>query len=171
MTDNHALPTHVCFEGFPEFDTRTPEGVYSRSPRIENVSYIIYYRSDGNGVPFACLPLFPDPAGVCNYYDNWQCLDDFRLSCYNQQFIAQYPPVTGCNDAGYIARPNEDGTLNGVRVAFFPEFGWGRGGMGHVLRERIEEAIGKSYADAARSWDRRGKNLAPTLTLSTAAPF
>ncbi len=170
-TDNHALPTHVCFEGFPEFDVRTPEGVYSRSPKIENVAHVIYYRADGNGVPFACLPLSPGPAGVCNYYDNWQCLDDFRLSCYNQQFIAQSPPVTGCNDTGYVARPKEDGTLDGVRVAFFPELGWGRGGMGHVLRERIEAAIEDEYTDAARSWDRRGKNLPPTLTLSTAAPF
>jgi hypothetical protein len=124
-----------------EFDIRTPEGVCCRDVEVEGVAFALFYRQDGNGVPFALLPQSPERARFCNYYDNWKCHYDFRAASLNQQFIPQAPPVTGCNDTGYIVSPREDGTLPGVRIAFFPESGWGRGGERHQLRGRLVAAI------------------------------
>jgi hypothetical protein len=146
-TDNHFLPTHELVEGQPEFDPSRPEDkkACSQVP-IEKVRYAIFYRRDGQGVPFAILPLVPDPARVCNYFDNWKCLYDFHSSELNQQFVTDSPPVTGSNDTGYITAPRADGTLPPVRVAFFPELGWEQGGKGDEFRERIVRAIKKDYA-------------------------
>ena len=168
-TDNHALPTHEYIEGFGEFDTRSPEAVHCRRVEVENVAFAIFYRHDGNGVPMALLPQQPLRAGVCNYYDNWKCLADFRTASLNQQFVPRDPAVAGCNDTGYIVSPGPDGALPGVRVAFFPELGWLAGGLGHRLRDRIVESIATNYRDAVDSWDRRGRDLPPRLTL-TAPP-
>ncbi|HHN46672.1 MAG TPA: hypothetical protein ENN09_04450 [Planctomycetes bacterium] len=170
-TDNHALPTHVYYEGFPEYDVFHPEAAFTRTPQIENVAYVIFYRADGNGVPFALLPLDPAKTVVCNYYDNWKCLADFRLSCLNQQYVPENPAVSGCNDSGYHAVPRGDGTLAGVCVVFFPEFGWRQGGLGRDLRNRIENLVTSEYCDAAKSWLRRENNLAPALTISGPAAF
>lgn len=169
-TDNHALPTHVYYEGFPEYDTTRPEGNYTRDVEVENVAYVIFYRADGNGVPFALLPKRPGRAGVCNYFDNWKCLYDFRASCLNQEYVPEEPAVKGCNDTGYITEPKEGGMLDGVRVVFFPEYGRLRGGLSRHLRDRIEEKIKSEYADAAVR-DRRGLNLPPRLTLSAPASY
>jgi hypothetical protein len=110
-------------------------------PREAALPFALFYRQDGDGVPFALLPQSPERARFCNYYDNWKCHYDFRSASLNQQFIPHEPPVTGCNDTGYIVSPREDGTLPGVRVAFFPELGWGRGGDGHQLRDRLLATI------------------------------
>ena len=72
---------------------------------------------------------------------NWKCLYDFRTSGLNQQFIPEYPPVAGCNDTGYIVTPRADGTLPGVRVVFFPELGWGQGGKGPELRDKMIQSL------------------------------
>jgi len=165
-TDNHALPTHAYFEGFAEYDITSPEAVHTRATVTENVAYTIFYRADGNGVPYALLPLRPERAGFYNLYDNWECLNDFRKSCYNQQFIAQDPPVKDCNDTGYFTEPDEDGTVKGVRVVFFPELGWRQGGRGHALRNQIEKALdGEGCLEPARSWEREERGLRPKLTL------
>ena len=140
-TDNHALPTHEYVDGVAEFDIRTPEAVNCREVEVAGKAFALFYRDDGDGVPFALLPQSPEPARFCNYYDNWKCHHDFRSASLNQQFIPQEPPVTGCNDTGYIVSPRADGSLPGVRVAFFPELGWGRGGDGHQLRDRLLAAI------------------------------
>jgi hypothetical protein len=168
-TDNHALPTHEYVEGFPEFDIAAPQAVLCRELEVANVAYVIFYRHDGNGVPFALLPLEPVATSVVNFYDNWKCLEDFRLSCLNQQFIPEAPAIKGCNDTGYTAYPRGDGTLPGVRVAFFPELGWGRGGVGHVLRDRIVAAIRQDYWDAAASWGKPARHW-PTMKLTSPLP-
>ena len=148
-TDNHFLPTHELVEGKPEYDPARPEDKKACAQvTIEKVRYAIFYRRDGEGVPFALLPLVPDRARVCNYFDNWKCLYDFHNSELNQQFVAEDPPVTGANDTGYITAPRADGTLPPVRVAFFPELGWGQGGRGDELRARIVRAIQTSYPAA-----------------------
>ncbi len=145
-TDNHFLPTHELVEGQPEFDPSRPEAkkACAQVP-IEKVRYAIFYRRDGEGVPYALLPLVPDRARVCNYFDNWKCLYDFHTSELNQQFVADAPPVTGANDTGYITSPRADGTLVPVRVVFFPELGWGQGGKGDDLRERIVRSLKQAY--------------------------
>jgi inosine-uridine nucleoside N-ribohydrolase len=145
-TDNHFLPTHELVEGQPEYDPSRPEGkkACAQVP-IEKVRYAIFYRRDGEGVPFALLPMLPDRARVCNYFDNWKCLYDFRTSELNQQFVPDDPPVSGANDTGYITSPRADGTLAPVRVVFFPELGWGQGGKGSELRERIVRSLKQSY--------------------------
>ncbi len=145
-TDNHFLPTHELVEGQPEFDPARAEGkkACAQVP-IEKVRYAIFYRRDGEGVPFALLPLLPDRARVCNYFDNWKCLYDFRTSALNQQFVPDDPPVSGANDTGYLTSPRADGTLPPVRVAFFPELGWGQGGKGDELRQRIVRSLKQSY--------------------------
>ena len=163
-TDNHALPTHQMVEGFPEFDFARPEAALWRDVEIENIAYVIFYRHDGNGVPFALLPQTPVKAGICNYYDNWKCLDDFRTCSLNQQYVPEDPAVHGSNDTGYIVPPREDGTFPAVRVAFFPELGWLRGGLGIELRERIVDATRGQYLDAARSW---GAKSLPASSLKT----
>jgi len=170
-TDNHALPNRVYFEGFMEFDMFTPEAVLSKEVSIENVAYVVFYRADGGGVPFAFLPLLPDRAAVCNYYDNWQCLRDFKLSAMNQQFVPADPAVKDCNDTGYLADSKTDGSLQGVRVAFFPELGWNAGGSGHELRGRIIDAIQRDYVKTAQSWGRTKKGLMPKLVLASPAQF
>jgi hypothetical protein len=144
-TDNHALPTHECIDGVAEFDIRTPEAVHCREVHVEGPAFALFYRHDGNGVPFALLPQSPERARFCNYYDNWKCHFDFRAASLNQEYIPHEPPVTGCNDTGYIASPRADGSLPGVRVAFFPEFGWSQGGDGHQLRERLVGVIREQY--------------------------
>ncbi len=145
-TDNHFLPTHELVEGLPEYDPSRPEEkkACAQVP-IEKVRYAIFYRRDGEGVPFALLPLVPDRARVCNYFDNWKCLYDFHTSELNQQFVPDNPPVTVANDTGYITSPRADGTLVPVRVAFFPELGWGQGGKGDELRERIVRSVKQAY--------------------------
>jgi len=143
-TDNHALPTHQYIEGVPECDIARPEAAAFLERPIEKVAYVIFYRHDGDGVPFAYLPLSPERAGFCNFYDNWKCLYDFRNSALNQQFIPENPPVKGCNDVGYLACPRTDGSLAGARVVFLPELGWGQGGKGLELRARIERVL-KQY--------------------------
>jgi hypothetical protein len=140
-TDNHALPTHEYVDGVGEFDVRTPEAARCKEVEVEGATFALFYRDDGDGVPFALLPQSPERARFCNYYDNSKCLHDFRAASLNQQFIPQEPPVTDCNDTGYIVSPREDGTLPGVRVAFFPELGWGRGGDGHQLRDQLVATI------------------------------
>jgi inosine-uridine nucleoside N-ribohydrolase len=148
-TANHFLPTHELIEGRPEYDPSRPEGKKACAQvTIENTRYAIFYRRDGKGVPYALLPLLRDRARVCNYFDNWKCLYDFRSSELNQQFVPEAPPVTGANDTGYITSPRADGTLAPVRVAFFPELAWGQGGKGDDLLERIVQAIKKSYPSA-----------------------
>ena len=69
---------------------------------MENVAFAIFYRHDGNGVPFALLPLEPTRGGFCNYYHNWKCDYDFHTCSCNQDYIPQRPCVTGANDAGYL---------------------------------------------------------------------
>lgn len=120
-------------------------------PREAALPFALFYRHDGDGVPFALLPQSPEKARFCNFYDNWKCHYDFRAASLNQQFVPREPPVTGCNDTGYIASPRSDGSLPGVRVAFFPELGWGRGGHAHRLRDRIVAAIREHYWDAVHS--------------------
>lgn len=144
-TDNHALPTHEYIVGQPECDIAQPEAAAFLDRPIEKVAYVIFYRHDGDGVPFAYLPLSPERAGFCNFYDNWKCLYDFRNSALNQQFVPEDPPVQGCNDVGYIAYPRPDGSLSGVRVVFLPELGWRRGGTGLELRGRIERVLKEGY--------------------------
>jgi len=165
-TDNHALPTHEYIESFPEWDTATPDALLCRDVEVQNVAYAIFYRHDGNGVPFALLPATPTQAGVCNYYDNWKCLFDFRASCLNQQYIPRDPAVKGSNDTGCTVTPDGAGSLPGVRVAFFPELAYLQGGLKHELRKRIVAAIKERYFSAARAWNRAGKNLPPMLKLS-----
>ena len=165
-TDNHACPTHEYVEGFPEFDTTKPEGVYCKHLEVENVAFAIFYRQDGNGVPFALLPLEPTRGGFCNFYDNWKCNDDFHACSCNQAYVPSQPCVAGSNDTGYLTSPQRDGRLPGVRVAFFPELGYLRGGCAHDLRGRIVDAIRARYWDTAESWDRGGAGLAPRMTLS-----
>ena len=114
-------------------------------PKEAELPFALFYRDDRDGVPFALLPQSPERARFCNYYDNWKCLYDFRAASLNQQFIPQEPPVTGCNDTGYIVSPREDGSLLSVRVAFFPELGWSRGGDGHQLRDRLVATIREQY--------------------------
>ncbi|MGA2258554.1 MAG: hypothetical protein ABSG53_28145, partial [Thermoguttaceae bacterium] len=144
-TDNHAQPTHEYIDGRPEYDIVRPEAAACREAEIEKVAYVVFYRHDGDGVPFAMMPLSPEHARVCNFYDNWKCLYDFRASALNQQFIPAAPPITGCNDVGYIATPHADGTIAPVRFVFFPELGWKQGGKGPVLRERIVRSLKKDY--------------------------
>ena len=145
-TNNHFLPTHELVEGRPEYDPARPEQkkACAQVP-IEKVRYAIFYRRDGEGLPFALLPLLPDRARVCNYFDNWKCLYDFHTSELNQQYVPDDPPVTGANDTGYITSPRADGTLAPVRVVFFPELGWRQGGKGDELRERIVRSIEQAY--------------------------
>ena len=107
--------------------------------------YVLFYRRDGGGVPFAFVPLSPEPATICNFYDNWRCLYDFLTSEMNQAYIPAAPPVTGCNDQGYLARAHADGSLPAVRVVFFPELGWNRGGKGQELRDRIDRSLKENY--------------------------
>ena len=148
-TNNHFLPTHELVEGQPEYDPSPPEGKKACAQvAIEKVHYAIFYRRDGEGVPFALLPLLPDRARVCNYFDNWKCLYDFHTSELNQQYVPDDPPVTGANDTGYITVPRADGTFAAVRVAFFPELGWGQGGKGDELRRRIVRALKTAYPAA-----------------------
>ncbi|MFB3894226.1 MAG: hypothetical protein ACE15C_19650 [Phycisphaerae bacterium] len=165
-TDNRACPTHEYVEGFPEFSIAAPEGVYCKNMRVRNVAFAIFYRHDGNGVPFALLPLEPTAGGFCNYYDNWKCNYDFNTCSRNQSFIPQSPCVTGCNDAGYLTSPHEDGRLPGVKVAFFPELAYLRGGQAHQLRERIVQAIKDRHWDAVRSWGRPAIGSPPEMTLT-----
>lgn len=139
--DNPALPTHEYIDGRPEYDIARPEATACKNVAVEKEAYAIFYRHDGDGVPFALVPLQPVPARFCNYYDNWKCLYDFRTASLNQQFIPEHPPVAGCNDSGYIVTPRADGTLPGVRVVFFPELGWGRGGRGKTLRDKIVQSL------------------------------
>ena len=148
-TNNHFLPTHELVEGQPEYDPARPEDKQACAQvPIEKVRYAIFYRRDGEGVPFALLPLLPDRARVCNYFDNWKCLYDFHTSELNQQYVPDDPPVTGANDTGYITAPRADGTLAPVRVAFFPELGWGQGGKGDELRARIVRVLKTAYPAA-----------------------
>ena len=162
-TDNHVLPTHEYIDGLAEFDIATPEAVKCREVEIEGVAFALFYRHDGDGVPFALLPQSPEKARFCNFYDNWKCHYDFRAASLNQQFVPREPPVTGCNDTGYLASPRPDGSLPTVRVAFFPELGWSRGGRAHVLRERIVAAIREHFWDAAGAWNRAEKGSRPSL--------
>ena len=95
---------------------------------VEKEAFAIFYRPDGDGVPFALVPLQPVPARFCNFYDNWKCLYDFRTASLNQQFVPEQPPVAGCNDTGYLV------TLGGRHIAgrgvvFFPNW-LGQGGQG-----------------------------------------
>lgn len=169
-TDNHACPTHEYIEGFPEWDIARPESVLARMVGVENVAFALFYRHDGNGLPFALLPLEPGYGEIHNFYDNWKCDADFREASRNQAYCPERPVVTGCNDGGYFTRPKADGRFAGVRVAFFPELAWLRGGSAHILRERLVEAIRRDYFDAAASWDRYGKYLQPKLTLTGSIP-
>jgi len=169
-TDNHQLPTHVCCEGFQPYANHDL-GETLQYSYIENVAYAIFFRMDGLGVPFAYLPLRPDRSTLCDHFDNSYCLSKFRLASTNQAYIPDDPPVTDSNDVGYTVEPDADGTLRGVRVAFFPELGWGRGSTGHVLLERIESAIEADYLDAARSWKRREQNKPAMWTWMSYRPF
>ena len=165
-TDNHACPTREYVEGFPEWDIADPEAVPCKDFKVENVAFAIFYRGDGNGVPFALLPVERAGGGFCNYYDNGKCDVDFRRASRNQSYVPKSPAVTGCNDAGYLTSPSPDGRLAGVRVAFFPELAYLRGGSEHALRDRIVETVKREYWDSVRSWDRAGKDLPPKITLS-----
>jgi len=169
-TENEGLPTHVLYQGFSELEY----GIFDihahmhRDVEVENMAYVIFYRSDGNGVPFALMPIEPVRAGVNNYFDNWNCMYDFRTCSMNQHYIVERPVYGGSNDSGYTSRPDADGRLPGLRVVFFPELGWIRGGTGHILRSRVERSIVRDYlgGDAAGWWDgRRPGN--PKLTLSS----
>ena len=169
-TDNRALPTHECAEGFPEFYIHGPEGRYCKRFDVQNVAYVLFYRADGNGVPFALIPQKPDKAGVCNYWDNWKCDIDFHTCSMNQRYVPERPSIEDSNDVGYIVTPNDDNTLNGVRVAFFPELAYAHGGFGTELRDRLAAAVRRDYFDAAKSWDRNGKWLIPSLTTFGSVP-
>jgi hypothetical protein len=113
------------------------------------------------------MPLAPVKAEFNNYFDNWKCLHDFGASCLNQQFVCRNAAVAGSNDSGYTVEPDGDGSLPGVRVVFFPELGWLRGGQGHALRDRIERSLVDGYmgGDRADWWDRRKRNAFGRLTL------
>ncbi len=145
-TDNRFLPTHELVEGRSEYDPSQPDDKKACAQvRIEKEHYAIFYRRDGEGVPYALVPLVPERARLCNYFDNWKCLYDFHTSELNQQFVPDDPPVTGSNDTGYITAPRADGTFPAVRVVFFPELGWRQGGKGDELRARIVRALNAAY--------------------------
>ena len=157
-TDNHSLPTHEYLAGQAEYDIARPESVRCRDLRFKRVpEYAIFYRHDGQGVPFAFVPLEGGEAGICNFYDNWQCLRNFWKASLNQQFIPDDPAVKGCNDTGYIVTPLADGSLPGVRVVFFPQLGWQQAGTGHELRKKIEDSLRRDYL--ARSGPRDNGTL------------
>jgi hypothetical protein len=105
-------------------------------------------------MPFALLPLERVRAVICNFYDNWQCLYDFRRASLNQQFVPEDPPVTGCNDTGYLVEPKADGSLPGVRVVFFPQFGWQAGSRGGALHSRIIASLEADYPSSPPAWRR-----------------
>ena len=157
-TDNHELPTHLYVEGTRPLENHG-EGVRQRAFEIENIAYAIYYRADGLGVPYALLPERPDKSVLYNLYDNSYCLGRWHTASANQDYIPRDPPVTDSNDTGYVAEPDADGALRGVRVAFFPELGWGAGGHGFALVEKAKAAIRANYWTAARSWKRTEKGL------------
>lgn len=163
-TDNQALPTHEYIESFPEYCINGPEAMYCHRPEIQNVAFVLFYRHDGNGVPFALIPQRPDRAGIGNYFNNWRCDYDFHTCSMNQQYVPHNPAITGCNDIGYITSAQADGSYNALRIAFFPELAYLKGGIGMGLREQLVAAIYKDYSDALKSWDRKGKWLRPTLT-------
>ncbi len=164
-TDNRELPTHMCLEGFPEIDQASAFAAWFRHVETEGVAYALFYRPDGRGVPFALLPLDPGQAAFCNFFDNRQCLRDFRAASLNQSFVPAQPAVHGANDTGYIAAPRADGILPAVRVVFFPELGWGAGGTGDMLRERLRQALRDGFLDAARAWHRKRRGIATRLTI------
>ena len=165
-TDNHQLPTHCACETFPEYYVHAPDAALMKRTAVENAAYVIFYRADGQGLPFALLPLRPDQSMVYNIFNNWRCLRDFYVASTNQEFVPSDPPVTESNDTGYVATPDDDGTLRGVRVAFFPELGWGQGGQGRDLRAAMEDRIAHEYLDVARSWRRihTGRDVLWTFT-------
>ena len=55
--DNPALPTHEYIDGRPEYDTARPEATACREVAVEKEAFAIFYRPDGDGVPFALVPL------------------------------------------------------------------------------------------------------------------
>jgi len=171
-TDNRALPTHGFYEGFDEleYDIADPAAYLHRDVEVENVAYAVSYRRDGNGLPFALLPLQPVAAGVNNYFDNWRCLRDFRAASINQQYVPDDPVVKGSNDSGYTTAPGKDGVFPGVRVVFFPHLGWHKGGLGPALRKRIERDLIDNYmgGNAADYWGRKKANRSGKLTLRSA---
>ena len=140
-TDNHVLPTHFAGQTYPEYAIDEPDAEQKQRTYIEDMAYVFFYRRDGRGCPFVFLPLRPDRSLVYNLFNNSRCLRDVRVASTNQAFIPEDPPVTGCNDTGYVAEPDPDGALRGVRVVFLPELGWGQGGRGDGLRIAIEERI------------------------------
>lgn len=165
-TDNHALPTHELLEGFPEIDQAAGIAQCWQNVETEGVAYALFYRRDGRGLPFALLPRQPLRAGICNFFDNWKCLRDFRTSCLNQAYVPSAPAVKDANDTGYVAYTQADGTLPAVRVAFFPELGWGAGGTGDELVERLQAALRAGYLDDARAWNRPGRGIPTRLTMN-----
>jgi hypothetical protein len=71
-----------------DFDPRTSDTMYN---------YIWIRRPDtGRWLPvhnsFAFVALEDGGAGICNFYDNWQCPRDFWKASLNQQFIPDAPP-------------------------------------------------------------------------------
>ena len=168
-TDNHQLPTHVYCEGMTPLENHVV-GPPGRLALVENVAYFVFYRDDGLGVPLALLPLRPDRSVLCNHYDNSWCLSKFRLASTNQAFVPDGPPVTGATDCGYEAEPDPDGAIRGVRVAFLPELGWGVGGTGFALLERIKAAIAANYLDVTRTWRRRERNARVLWTWNAEPP-
>lgn len=167
--DNQAQPTHEYIEGFPEFDIAAPFARICCEVEVSGVAYAIFYRHDGDGLPYALLPEEPVTADMINFFDNWQCLRDFGQMALNQQYVPQSPPVVGCNDSAYQSRPKADGTLPGVRVVFFPELGWGRGGKACDLRDRIVEAIKQDYWQAVTSWSTPARPW-PTIKMMSPMP-
>jgi len=167
--EDQPMPTHEFIEGFPEFDMAKPEARLSREVEIANVAYTIFYRHDGQGLPLALLPLEPVKADMINFFDNWQCLRDFGQMARNQVFAPKNPPVKGCNDSAYQPVTSPDGTIPGVRVVFFPELGWGRGGEGLALRERLVAAIQADYWGGQMWWNKPARGW-PTIKMMSPLP-
>lgn len=158
-TDNRQLPTHLFCEGMRPVENHGEGYCLLRRSFIENIAYAIFYRADGLGLPFALLPQLPNKSTLCNLYDNSFCLNTFHTASTNQEYIPHDPPVVDSNDTGYTTEPDVNGGLRAVRVVFFPELGWGRGGRGFTQVSKIESIIHSEYFEAARSWKRKKNDM------------
>ena len=163
--DNPALPTHEYIDGRPEYDTARPEATACKEVAVEKQAFAIFYRPDGDGVPFALVPLQPVPARFCNFYDNWKCLYDFRTSSLNQQFVPQHPPVAGCNDTGYLVTPRRTAHCRACASCSFPNSVGARAAKGRRCATSLSSRsahIGSRCTSGPTGSRRKGQPLDPT---------
>jgi hypothetical protein len=141
--DNEHVPETMYVEDFGEFD-------WNRQPPLSHlvtcdVRYCLFYNRDGSGVPYGLVihgrqkqSLFPHPG-------NPDGEGVFKVCSTNQEFQPKKAPVDRFNDTNVWCPFTDSRITSPLQWVLFPQFGWGQGGSGPALLQRLRQEMEEKH--------------------------